>query len=209
MFEIRMKLAIILLKETHMKAIKKSVFVILIISIIFISLPTTSTSNYQFDYSTDSIYIRDTLNNNFMLPYKPFIKNNVFLIPLRATVESAGGIVEYNKEDRSILLKYGNRTGKLTLGKNTQKNNSCSITFYPIFNEKDALHHNTTLYTEPHRIISLGANITEILYAIGADDKIIGVSNFSDYPKDAKNKTQVGGFFNPSIEKQNTGRRIL
>ncbi|MCD6106613.1 MAG: copper amine oxidase N-terminal domain-containing protein, partial [Caldisericaceae bacterium] len=102
-----------------MKAIKKSVFVILIISIIFISLPTTSTSNYQFDYSTDSIYIRDTLNNNFMLPYKPFIKNNVFLIPLRATVESAGGIVEYNKEDRSILLKYGNRTGKLTLGKNT------------------------------------------------------------------------------------------
>ncbi|RLD18684.1 MAG: hypothetical protein DRI33_04030 [Caldiserica bacterium] len=238
MFEIRMKLAIILLKETHMKAIKKSVFVILIISIIFISLPTTSTSNYQFDYSTDSIYIRDTLNNNFMLPYKPFIKNNVFLIPLRATVESAGGIVEYNKEDRSILLKYGNRTGKLTLGKNTgiaenktfifaeklfvingrtaidiryvallvngilnQKNNSCSITFYPIFNEKDALHHNTTLYTEPHRIISLGANITEILYAIGVDDKIIGVSNFSDYPKDAKNKTQVGGFFNPSIEK--------
>ena len=85
-----------------MKAIKKSVFVILIISMIFISLPTTSTSSYQFNYSTDSIYIRDTLNNNFMLPYKPFIKNNVLLIPLRATVESAGGIVEYNKEDKSM-----------------------------------------------------------------------------------------------------------
>ncbi len=221
-----------------MKAIKKSVFVILIISIIFISLPTVSSTSYQFNYSTDSIYIKDTSNNNFMLPYKPFIKNNVFLIPLRATVESAGGIVEYNKEDKSIFLKYGNRTGKLTLGKTIgiarektfifaeklfvingrtaidiryiallvsgileQKNNSWSITFYPIFNKKDALQHNTTLYTEPRRIISLGANITEILYAIGAEDKIVGVSNFSDYPKEAKNKTQVGGFFNPSIEK--------
>jgi len=220
------------------KSIKKIASLCITILLIATILPTASASNYSFSYSTDATYIRDTIGNKFTLPYKPFIKNNVFLIPLRATVESAGGIVEYNKEDRSISLKYGNRIGKLTLGKNIGiaadktfifaeklfvikgrtaidmhyiallfngtaewKNNSCTVTFYPIFNKKDALNNNVVLYSEPHRIISLAPNITEILYAIGANDKIVGISNYSDYPEDTKNKLKVGGFFNPSIEK--------
>ena len=35
---------------------------------------------------------------------------------------------------------------------------------------------------QPERIVSLAPNVTEILYAIGLGDKIVGVTNFCDYP---------------------------
>jgi iron complex transport system substrate-binding protein len=52
----------------------------------------------------------------------------------------------------------------------------------------------------PKRIISLAPNITEILFALGAEDRVVGVSSFCDYPEAAKLKTKVGGLSNPSIE---------
>ena len=52
----------------------------------------------------------------------------------------------------------------------------------------------------PKRIISLAPNITEILYAVGAEDRIVGVSSFCDYPEAAKKKPKVGGMSNPSLE---------
>jgi iron complex transport system substrate-binding protein len=52
----------------------------------------------------------------------------------------------------------------------------------------------------PQRIISLAPNVTEILFAIGLGDKIVGVTQFCDYPEEAKGKTKVGGMSNPSLE---------
>ena len=52
----------------------------------------------------------------------------------------------------------------------------------------------------PKRIISLAPNITEMLYAVGAEDSIVGVSSFCDYPEVAKKKAKVGGMSNPSLE---------
>ncbi len=60
---------------------------------------------------------------------------------------------------------------------------------------------NLNLYAEPYnRIISLAPNITEILYALGLDDRIVGVTSFCDYPPQAKEKQKIGGMSNPSIE---------
>jgi iron complex transport system substrate-binding protein len=50
------------------------------------------------------------------------------------------------------------------------------------------------------RIVSLAPNVTEILFALGLDEKIVGVSSFCDYPEEAKKKTKVGGMSNPSLE---------
>ena len=47
---------------------------------------------------------------------------------------------------------------------------------------------------EPQRIVSLVPAVTEILFAIGAGDKVVGVTQFCDYPPEAKTKTSVGGF---------------
>ncbi|MGO9380404.1 MAG: ABC transporter substrate-binding protein [Dissulfurispiraceae bacterium] len=52
----------------------------------------------------------------------------------------------------------------------------------------------------PKRIISLAPSTTEILFALGLGDNIVGVSSFSDYPAEAKKKPTVGGMSNPSIE---------
>ena len=53
---------------------------------------------------------------------------------------------------------------------------------------------------KPARIISLAPNLTEILFALGLDEKIIAVSSDSDYPSDAANKSKVGTFWQPNTE---------
>lgn len=52
----------------------------------------------------------------------------------------------------------------------------------------------------PKRIISLAPNITEILYALGLGDNIVGVTSYCDYPEEAKRKPKIGGMSNPSLE---------
>lgn len=52
----------------------------------------------------------------------------------------------------------------------------------------------------PRRIVSLAPSMTEILYALGLGDSIVGVTTFCDYPEDAKKKSKIGGMSNPSLE---------
>ncbi|HXX57850.1 MAG TPA: cobalamin-binding protein [Thermodesulfovibrionales bacterium] len=52
----------------------------------------------------------------------------------------------------------------------------------------------------PRRIVSLAPNMTEILFAIGLGDRIVGVTSYCDYPEEAKKKPKVGGMSNPSLE---------
>jgi iron complex transport system substrate-binding protein len=64
---------------------------------------------------------------------------------------------------------------------------------------------NTTLLTlscaePPNRIISLAPSTTEILFAAGLEERIVGVTSFCDYPEEAKHKPKIGGMSNPSIE---------
>jgi len=52
----------------------------------------------------------------------------------------------------------------------------------------------------PQRIVSLAPNLTETLYALGVQDRLVGDTDYCDYPDDAKRKTKVGGVINPSLE---------
>ncbi len=52
----------------------------------------------------------------------------------------------------------------------------------------------------PERIISLSPNLTHIIYALGALDKVVGVTIYSDFPSQAKDLPKVGGWVNPSYE---------
>jgi iron complex transport system substrate-binding protein len=51
------------------------------------------------------------------------------------------------------------------------------------------------------RIVSLAPSATEIIFALGAEDRLIGVTDCCDYPPEAKRIEQVGGYGNPSVEK--------
>ena len=53
----------------------------------------------------------------------------------------------------------------------------------------------------PQRIVSLAPSNTEILFALGLGDKVVGVTDWCDYPAEALDKEKVGGYINPDIEK--------
>jgi cobalamin transport system substrate-binding protein len=53
----------------------------------------------------------------------------------------------------------------------------------------------------PQRIISLAPSNTEILFALGLGNEVVGVTNYCDYPPEALNKTKVGGYADPDIER--------
>jgi iron complex transport system substrate-binding protein len=53
----------------------------------------------------------------------------------------------------------------------------------------------------PQRIISLAPSNTEILFALGLGDKVVGVTDWCDYPPEALDKEKVGGYSTPDTEK--------
>jgi len=52
----------------------------------------------------------------------------------------------------------------------------------------------------PKRIVSLSPALTEILFAVGAGDRVVGVTQYCDFPEAAKSIPKVGGYVNPSVE---------
>ncbi|MDF2520994.1 MAG: FecB [Clostridia bacterium] len=52
----------------------------------------------------------------------------------------------------------------------------------------------------PERIVSLSPANTEILFAVGAGDKVVGVTSFDDYPEQVKNIEKIGDFEGPNLE---------
>lgn len=66
---------------------------------------------------------------------------------------------------------------------------------------KDALGRELTLKGEPQRIVTLAPSITEILYFLGLGDRVVGVTQFSYYPPEAKLKPKVGSYIDLNVEK--------
>ena len=55
-------------------------------------------------------------------------------------------------------------------------------------------------YASSQRVISTSPAITEILFAIGAGDRVVGVTDFCNYPEQACRLPSIGGPLNPSTE---------
>jgi iron complex transport system substrate-binding protein len=53
----------------------------------------------------------------------------------------------------------------------------------------------------PQRVVSLAPNMTEILFALGLGDRIVGVTRYCDYPAEALEKEKIGGMVDPNLEK--------
>ena len=66
---------------------------------------------------------------------------------------------------------------------------------------RDAVGKHVTVRAEPRRIVSLAPAITEILFALGLERRIVGVTQYCDYPAAAASKPKVGGIVNPSLER--------
>ena len=72
-------------------------------------------------------------------------------------------------------------------------------TNYPI-DITDSKGRTIKLDNEPERIISIGPDITEIIFALGKGDKLVGRSAFCDYPPETQDITVVGDFYEWNLE---------
>jgi iron complex transport system substrate-binding protein len=66
---------------------------------------------------------------------------------------------------------------------------------------KDEVGREVTFPFPPGKIISLAPNITEILFSLGLDEEIVGVSIHCNFPEKAKNKPRVGSYISLDYEK--------
>jgi len=71
----------------------------------------------------------------------------------------------------------------------------------PVFREVTDEAGRTVRVPQPvNRIVSLAPSLTETVYALGLQDRLVGDTDYCDYPADAQKKTKVGGGISPSLE---------
>ncbi len=123
-------------------------------------------------------YENDGKRENLLV--KPYIYENLTYIGLRDFSKILNLKIEWDGLKKSVLI---------------------SGSFYLIVKAKDDLGNEVTFFEPPKRIVSLAPSNTEILFALGLNSEIIGVTEFCDYPEEAKKKEKIGGFSNPNLEK--------
>lgn len=70
---------------------------------------------------------------------------------------------------------------------------------FPVTVTDDA-GREVTVEAAPERIVSLAPANTEIVYALGMLDKLVGVTTYDDYPAEVADIAKVGDFVTPNIE---------
>lgn len=65
---------------------------------------------------------------------------------------------------------------------------------------KDGLGREILIKEAPKRLVALTPSVTENLFALGLGDRVVGVSNYSDFPAAAKDKPVVGDAFQLNYE---------
>ena len=65
----------------------------------------------------------------------------------------------------------------------------------------DSFGKEVTLEKEPEKVISVAPNITEIIFKLGAEDKLVGRTDYCDYPEEVNEVESIGTLRTPDIEK--------
>jgi len=70
---------------------------------------------------------------------------------------------------------------------------------FPVTITDDA-SRTVTIKAEPKRIVSLAPANTEIVFALGLGDRVVGVTTYDDYPAEVTKIAKIGDFTTPNIE---------
>jgi iron complex transport system substrate-binding protein len=65
----------------------------------------------------------------------------------------------------------------------------------------DGIGRQVLVPDNPVRVVALAPSITEIVFALGQEKRLVGISRFSDFPKEAESLPQVGSYIQPDIER--------
>ena len=63
----------------------------------------------------------------------------------------------------------------------------------------DSLGRKVAVDQLPERVVSLAPSLTEILFAVGAGDQVVGVTEYCNYPPEAATRQKIGGFTGESM----------
>ena len=91
-------------------------------------------------------------------------------------------------------------TGAIVPDENSGEVTSVADTEYP-FNFTDSYGNVVTIEAEPQRIISVAPNMTEMLFEFGVGDKVVGRTDYCDYPAEVADIQSVGAIDKPDLEK--------
>lgn len=97
-----------------------------------------------------------------------------------------------------IVLVAGAFGGGYLLSEHTRAPRQAEV---PILTLVDGAGRTVNITKTPERIVSIASSATEVLYALGCGDVVVGVDKYSDYPPEVREKPNVGSAFNLNIEK--------
>jgi len=83
---------------------------------------------------------------------------------------------------------------------NTARTNAAEAKSSAMRTVVDDNDRKVTVPMEVRRVVSLAPNLTEAIYALGLEDKLVGDTDVCDTPPAAKLKPHVGGTMNPNLE---------
>ena len=138
-----------------------------------------SNNSVVFEFKNHSNAVK--VNNAKMtIDSEAYIKNKVAYVPLKFIFETLNYTVGYSTTTKEITLKYNGNF------------------VFPITINDDSISYK---FTKPaKRIVSLAPSITEILFAIGAGDMVVGRTNYCNYPAETSKITSVGTLYEPDLE---------
>lgn len=120
-------------------------------------------------------------------------------LPLFIPVLIALSLVGCSEAGNSQPAQNAQTPAKQEASQTNPPTSTVKETTYPL-TVKDATGKEVTFEKAPERIISTSPAETEILFALGLDDRIVGVSEYDDYPEAALAKPKVGGVVTPNEE---------
>ena len=115
---------------------------------------------------------------------------------------------QHNTGNQSILSHEGKITphnspekGHEKLNKSSAKANGENESNTRQIRVVDDFGYVVVFNKTPKRIVSLAPSNTEILFALGLGNNVVGVTDYCDYPPEAKKKPKIGGYSTVNIEK--------
>jgi len=124
---------------------------------------------------------------------KQIVKGLVAVIVLLAVLLSTGCAPQTEQTQAQVVA-----TEAVTEAV-TQTEAQVIETVYPLV-FVDGAERQVEFETEPQRIVSIAPSVTEILFAIGAGDKVVGRTDFCLYPEDVSGVDSIGTLRSPNIE---------
>jgi iron complex transport system substrate-binding protein len=112
----------------------------------------------------------------------------------------------YNSNMSALEQQLSEQQEQITEYQETIQEQQEQIAEYQEITLVDRMGNVVTFTEPPERIVSLAPSNTEIVFAIGAGDNVVGITDYCNYPYDfaawidAGNMTSIGSYWSPSVE---------